>query len=155
MRSWHHTDPKTGLVLLGVDGPMSYHEWERDLRAEISRSHPQVRRILSDRRRLYPASSAEFLARCIDFLKKEVALIGRAKWAVLSTDRNAVYGSARMVEIMAEETTVQIEAFIDLEASLTWLLPEDGAGEVERLAAWVERAAGAGRGGTDTSSILN
>jgi hypothetical protein len=72
---------------------------------------------------------------------------------VLSTDRNAVYGATRMVEVLAEGTAVQIEAFIDLETALKWLLPESAAAELDRLAGWVERAAGAGKGGPDTPSF--
>jgi hypothetical protein len=48
---------------------------------------------------------------------------------------------------------VQIEAFIDLEGALKWLLPESAAAELDRLAGWVERAAGAGKGGPDTPSF--
>jgi hypothetical protein len=155
LRSWHQTDPDTGLVLLGVDGPMAYEEWERAVRAELSKRRATSRRILSDRRRLYPASSAEFLNRCVEFFKAEAELLGRVKWAVLSTDRNAVYGATRMVEILAEETTVQVEAFIDLSVALQWLLPESEPAEIDRLEAWVERAAGAGRSGPDTPSFLS
>jgi hypothetical protein len=75
------------------------------------------------------------------------------KWAVLSTERNAVYGATRMVEILAEETTVQVEAFIDLGMALQWLLPDSEPGGIERLEAWVERAAGAGKSGPDTPSF--
>lgn len=153
MRSWHDTDPDTGLVLLGVDGPMAYEEWERAVRAEISKRRATSRQILSDRRRLYPASSAEFLNRCVEFFKAEAELLGKVQWAVLSTDRNAVYGATRMVEILAEETTVQVEAFIDLSTALQWLLPDSEPGEIDRLATWVERAAGAGKSGPDTPSF--
>jgi hypothetical protein len=132
---------------------MAYDEWERAVRAEVSKRRASSRTILSDRRRLYPASSAEFLNRCVEFFKAEAELLGRVKWAVLSTDRNAVYGAARMVEILAEETTVQVEAFIDLSAALQWLLPESKPGEIDRLEAWVERAAGAGKSEPDTPSF--
>jgi hypothetical protein len=153
LRRWHQTDPKTGLILLGIDGSMAYDEWEHDVRAEVTKSRAATRRILSDRRRLYPASSAEFLKRCVEFFQTEADLLGSVKWAVLSTDRNAVYGSARMVEILAEDTAVQIEAFIELEAALKWLLPESATAELDRLAGWVERAAGAGKAGPDTPSF--
>jgi hypothetical protein len=132
---------------------MTYDEWERDVRAEVSKRPASSRRILSDRRRLYPASSAEFLNRCVEFFKAEADLLGSVKWAVLSTDRNAVYGATRMVEILAEETTVQIEAFVDLDKAVQWLLPESEPAEIDRLTAWVERAAGAGKSGPDTPSL--
>lgn len=140
-------------MLLGVDGPMAYEEWEYAVRAEVSKRRATSRRILSDRRRLYPASSTEFLNRCVEFFKAEADLLGKVKWAVLSTDRNAVYGATRMVEILAEETTVQIEAFIDLSKALEWLLPNSEPVELDRLAVWVERAAGAGKSGPDTPSF--
>jgi hypothetical protein len=140
-------------VLLGVDGPMAYEEWERAVRAEVTKGPARARRILSDRRRLYPASSTEFLNRCVEFFKAEAELLGSVKWAVLSTDRNAVYGATRMVEILAEETTVQVEAFIDLTVALQWLLPESDPEEIDRLATWVERAAGAGQSGPDAPSF--
>lgn len=132
---------------------MSYEEWERAVRAEISKRRATSRQILSDRRRLYPASSTEFLNRCVEFFKAEAELLGKVKWAVLSTDRNAVYGATRMVEILAEETTVQVEAFIDLTAALQWLLPASDPEEIDRLATWVERAAGAGKSGPDAPSF--
>ena len=153
MRSWHQTDSDTGLVLLGVDGPMAYEEWERAVRAEVSKRRATSRRILSDRRRLFPASSAEFLNRCVEFFKAEAELLGRVKWAVLSTDRNAVYGATRMVEILAEGTTVQVEAFIDLSMALQWLLPDSDPGDIDRLATWVERAASANKPGPDAPSF--
>jgi hypothetical protein len=132
---------------------MAYEEWEGAVRAEITKRRASSRAILSDRRRLYPASSAEFLNRCVEFFKAEAELLGRVKWAVLSTDRNAVYGATRMVEILAEETTVKVEAFIDLSAALQWLLPDREPAEIDRLTAWVERAAGAGKSGPDTPSL--
>jgi hypothetical protein len=53
----------------------------------------------------------------------------------------------------SRNTAVQIEAFIELEAALKWLLPESTATDLDRLAGWVERAAGAGRSGPDTPSF--
>jgi hypothetical protein len=132
---------------------MAYEEWEYAVRVEMSKRRATSRRILSDRRRLYPASSVEFLNRCVEFFKAEAELLGEVKWAVLSTDRNAVYGAARMVEILAEDTAVQIEAFIDLSKALQWLLPDSEPGQIDRLEAWVERAAGAGASGPDTASF--
>jgi hypothetical protein len=132
---------------------MAYEEWERAVRAEVTKRRATSRRILSDRRRLYPASSAEFLNRCVEFFKAEAELLGSVKWAVLSTERNAVYGATRMVEILAEETTVQVVAFIVLGMALQWLLPDSEPGGIERLEAWVERAAGAGKSEPDTPSF--
>lgn len=140
-RNWHDTDRATGIILLGVEGPMPYEEWEAAVRAELDRTRPGPRRFLSDRRRLRPASSAEFLERAVGFFRRERELFGPTQWSILSEGQDAVYGSARQVEALAEGTGVHTRAFTDLRAALTWLLPDVDPVELERLVKWVERYA--------------
>lgn len=78
---------------------------------------------LSDRRASEQPRSTDFLRAALLFLNAHKEKLGRCRWAtVVST--TAAYGMARMVQILSEDMTIELEVFTEIEKAREWLLED-------------------------------
>lgn len=147
-RLWYRIEPTTGMPVFGLEGPMSFDEWEQVVDTALQDPRRRPGRILSDRRRMSGAPSTAFVEQIVHFFERRKDALGPTRWAVLTADHDAVYGMVRMAQVLAEPTPVEVEAFTQLGPAIAWLLDDVDDPSRERIAQWIERGAAVEAHGT-------
>jgi hypothetical protein len=140
-RLWYRIEPSTGMAVFGLDGPMSFDEWEQVVEMALRDPRRRPGRILSDRRRMSGAHSVAFVERIVQFFDRRRDALGPTRWAVLTADQDAVYGMVRMAQVLAEPTHVEVQAFTQLGPAVAWLLDDLDVQRRTAIVQWIEQDA--------------
>jgi hypothetical protein len=133
------------MPVFGLEGPMTFGEWERVVETALKDPRRRPGRILSDRRRMAGAHSVAFVEQIVHFFKRRKDALGPTRWAVVTADHDAVYGMVRMGSVLAEPTQVQVQAFTSLTPAVEWLLEDLEEHHRTEIVEWVEQGVVAGR----------
>jgi hypothetical protein len=127
------------MPVFGLEGPMTFAEWERVVETALKDPLRRPGRILSDRRRMAGAHSVAFVEQIVRFFERRKDALGPTRWAVLTADHDAVYGMVRMASVLAEATQVQVQAFTSLTPAVEWLLEDLEEHHRTEIVEWVEQ----------------
>jgi hypothetical protein len=127
------------MPVFGLEGPMTFGEWERVVETALKDPRRRPGSILSDRRRMAGAHSVAFVEQIVRFLERRKDVLGPTRWAVVTADHDAVYGMVRMASVLAEPTQVQVQAFTSLTPAVEWLLEDLEERHRTAIVEWIEQ----------------
>lgn len=106
-------------AILTFEDPYTFEEWQAAMQSLFTKG--AFFRLLVDRRRAAPPTR-EFVERVVSFLTTHAAAVNHWRTAVV-TNSDAAYGTARMIEMLAEARNVpaEVRAFRSYEEAERWL----------------------------------
>lgn len=118
----YRIDPIQGVIVVEYSEPLTVERWRQTAAAvEVDPAYSPAYGWVADLRAIHAAPPFDYVTAVVDAIAAFQSVHQKVRWArVISPEDRALYGTARMAEILMENRGLPARTFTDLDLAIQW-----------------------------------